>query len=140
MDSNRTRFHLLLGRDDWARCTVDGTSSIFDSVQQAGPSFSWSPARSEVTLGVRVNLFNGAPGNQPPTLDQRRGAAQDRFGNWYWIDASGNELLVNSSGTSVTTHFWASQDEIKRGCNTQDGAFSAVSPQTPATPLAFSGL
>ena len=35
MDSNRTRFHLLLGRDDWAHCTVDGTSSIFDSVQQA---------------------------------------------------------------------------------------------------------
>jgi hypothetical protein len=40
MDSNRTRFHLLLGRDDWARCTLDDDSSIFDTVQLAGPSFS----------------------------------------------------------------------------------------------------
>jgi phage tail-like protein len=140
MDSNRTRFHLLLGRDDWARCTVDGTSSIFDSVQQAGPSFSWSPARSEVTLGVRVNLFASAPGNQPPAIDQRRGAAQDRFGNWYWIDASGNELLVNSSGTSVTTHFWASQDEAARIRLAQDGEFGVLDPQLPAQQLAFSGL
>jgi len=125
MDSNRTHFHLLLGRDDWARCTVDGTSSIFNSVELAGPSFSWSGSRSEVTLGVRINLFRSAAGNQPPTIDERRGAAQDRFGNWYWIDSSGNELLVNTSGTSVTTHFWASQDENTR-CATDDGAFGAV--------------
>ena len=25
MDANGSRFHLLLGRDDWAECTVDGT-------------------------------------------------------------------------------------------------------------------
>jgi phage tail-like protein len=140
MDSNRTRFHLLLGRDDWARCTVDGTSSIFDSVQQAGPSFSWNPARHEVTLGVRVNLFNRAPANLPPTIEQRRGAAQDRFGNWYWIDASGNELLVNSSGTSATTHFWSSQDEIARTRDAENGSFGVLSPQPFAPPLTFSGL
>lgn len=140
MDANRTRFHLLLGRDNWARCTVDGVSSIFDSVQLAGPSFSWSPARSEVTLGVRVNLFRSAQGNVPPTIDQRRGAAQDRFGNWYWIDVSGNELLVNSSGTGVTTHFWSSQDEIARAHEIVDGKFGALSPQAPAQPFLFGGL
>src|SRR5262249_36180205 len=140
MDSNRTRFHLLLGRDEWARNTVDGVSSIFDSVQLAGPSFSWNPARSEMTLGVRVNLFRSAPGNQPPTIDQRRGAAQDRFGNWYWIDASDNELLVNSSGTSVTTHFWSSLDEIARAREVEDGKFGALSPQIPARPFLFSSL
>ncbi|MGZ4873524.1 MAG: phage tail protein, partial [Candidatus Angelobacter sp.] len=140
MDSNRTHFHLLLGRDDWARCTVDGTSSIFDSVELAGPSFSWNGSRSEVTLGVRINLFRSAAGNQPPSIDQRRGAGQDRFGNWYWIDASGNELLVNSSGTSATTHFWASQDENTQSCAGEDGTFGALSPQAPTRPLAFSGL
>ncbi len=139
MDSNRTKFHLLQGRDDWARCTVDGISSMFDSIQQEGPSFSWSASRFEVTLGVRVNLFNSARGNQPPTIEQRRGAAQDRFGNWYWIDSTGNELLVNSSGSSVTTHFWASHDELTH-CNADDGTFSVPSPNIPAQPLAFSGL
>jgi phage tail-like protein len=140
MDSNRTRFHLLLGRDDWARCTLDDGSSMFDTVQLAGPSFSWNPARSEVTLGVRVNLFHSAPGNKPPTIAQRRGAAQDRFGNFYWIDASGNELLVNSSGSSLTTHFWASQDEIVRVRNAADGSFGTLSPEPTPPPLAFSGL
>jgi phage tail-like protein len=140
MDSNRTHFHLLLGRDDWARCTVDGTSSIFDSVELAGPSFSWNASRSEVTLGVRINLFKSAAGNQPPTFSQRRGAGQDRFGNWYWINSSGNELLVNSSGTSATTHFWASQDENTHSCAGEDGTFGVLAAQTPERPLAFSGL
>src|SRR5205085_10711199 len=81
-----------------------------------------------------------AAGNKPPTIGQRRGAAQDRFGNFYWIDASSNELLVNSSGTSVTTHFWASRDEISHGCNANDGGFGVLSPEPPALPLAFSGL
>jgi len=26
MDANGTRFHLLLGRDDWGQCTVDTAS------------------------------------------------------------------------------------------------------------------
>src|SRR5207253_5304950 len=124
----------------WARCTLDDGSLIFDTVQQAGPLFSWNPARSEMTLGVRVNLFHSAPGNKPPTIDQRRGAAQDRFGNFYWIDSSGNELLVNSSGTSVTTHFWASRDEIAGRRNAADGRFGVLSPEPPPPPLAFSGL
>ncbi len=140
MDSNRTRFHLLLGRDDWSRCTLDGSSFIFDSVGREGALFSWNAPRSEITLGARANLFRSAPGNQPPTLDQRRGAAQDRFGNWYWIDATNNELLVNSSGTSLTTHFWSSQDEIARASEPQSGNFGAVTRQSPAQPFAFSGL
>jgi phage tail-like protein len=139
MDSNQTRFHLLLGRDDWAGCTLEGVSSILDTVQPSGQSFSWDSDRSELTLGARVNLFRSVPGNQPPTLDQRRGAGQDRFGNWYWIDSTGTELLVNSSGTSLTTHFWQSSDEISAGCNT-DSMFSAIEPVAPTLPLQFSGL
>jgi phage tail-like protein len=138
MDSNQTRFHLLLGRNDWARCTLDGASSILDTVQPSGQSFSWDCDRSELTLGARVNLFRSVPGNQAPVISQRRGAAQDRFGNWYWISGSGDELLVNSSGTSVTTHFWASADELGRDCGA--GAFGAVEPAAPLLPLAFSGL
>jgi hypothetical protein len=140
MDSNQVRFHLLLGRDDWAGCTNQDGTSIFQPVPDIGPPFSWNSARFEVTLGKRVNLFPSSAGNQPPTIDQRRGVAQDRFGNMYFIGATSDELLVTSSGTSVTTHFWASQDEISPGCNPPDGTFGVLSAASPAPPLIFSGM
>ena len=130
----------LLGRDDWAGCTNQDGTSIFQPVPDIGPPFSWNSARFEVTLGKRVNLFPSSAGNQPPTIDQRRGVAQDRFGNMYFIGATSDELLVTSSGTSVTTHFWASQDEISPGCNPPDGTFGVLSAASPAPPLIFSGM
>jgi phage tail-like protein len=140
MDSNQTRFHLVLGKDDWARYATAGGSGIFQTATDVGPAFSWNVARSELTLGKRVNLFPSAPANQVPTIDQRRGAGQDRFGNWYFIAGLNDELLVTSSGTSATTHFWSSQDELGRACLTEDGAFQAVAPATTSDPLIFSGL
>src|ERR1700722_7453321 len=107
MDSNQTRFQLLLGRDNWAQCVDDSGAPFLSS---SAEEFSWNAARSELTLGARLNVFHTTPGNVAPTLDKRRGAAQDRFGNFYWIAESGTELLVNSAGTSLTTHFWSSTD------------------------------
>ncbi|HLK69143.1 MAG TPA: phage tail protein [Bryobacteraceae bacterium] len=140
MDSNQTRFHLLLGQNDWATCTNADGSSVFQPVPNIGPPFSWNSTRSEITLGKRVNLFQSSPGNQPPTIDQRRGAAQDRFGNWYFIGGSRDELLVTSAGTAVTTHFWSSTDEISQGCNSPDAIFNPVTPPTLPPALVFSGL
>lgn len=140
MDANQTRFHLLLGRGDWARCrNLDSGLPIFEN--PAGqPAFSWDGRRYELTLGLRANLFPSSPANRVPSLSDRRGAAQDRFGNWYWISDTRDELLVNSSGSGVTTHFWASADELVRGCGSADGAFQACAPGTPPSPLLFSGL
>lgn len=137
MDSNQTRFQLVLGWDNWAQCSDSSGASIFNSPAR---EFSWNAGRSEITLGVRLNVFHGAPGKVPPVEDQRRGAAQDRFGNFYWIADSGTELLVNSVGTGVTSHFWASADEASAGCNSPDSAFGVCQQPAPPTPLHFSGL
>jgi len=137
MDANQTRFHLVLGRDNWAQCTDDAGSSILNSPAE---EFSWNAARSEVTLGVRLNVFHSSPGNVQPASDARRGAAQDRFGNFYWIAGPGTELLVNSVGTGVTTHFWASTDESAVACSTPENPFGVCQTQPPAAPLQFSGL
>ena len=137
MDSNQTHFQMLLGLENWAGCTDDTGSPILNSPAR---EFSWNAARAELTLGVRLNVFHSAPGNVPPTLDERRGAAQDRFGNFYWIADSGAELLVNSIGTGVTTHFWASNDEIAAGCGSREGGFGFCQTQPAAAPLGFSGL
>ncbi len=138
IDSNQTRFHLLLGKDDWARCKSDDGAPAFSLDADGGSLFSWT-RRQEITLGERANLFRSAPGNVPPRLEDRRGAAQDRFGNLYWIADSIDELLVTSSGTGATTHFWSSSDEEHRHCPA-DGAFTAAESPAPRSPLRFGGL
>lgn len=138
MNSNQTRFQLLLGRDDWGRCTApDGTPILGGGDGSA--LFSWRNARSELTLGTRVNVFHSSSGNRVPTAGQRRGAAADRFGNIYWISDSQTEILVRSSGTSSTDHFWSSTDEVHQHVS-RLGGFSAHTPPAPSIPLVFSAL
>jgi len=73
MDANLTRYQLLLGYDDWAACTTGDGVPVFDPASGASPGFSWDAARNQVSLGVRVNVFHSTPGNQPPSIDERRG-------------------------------------------------------------------
>jgi phage tail-like protein len=140
MDSNGTRFQLVLGRDNWAQCVDQSGVSILGSANLTGTAFSWDPARNELTLGVRANVFHSAPANVPPSIAERRGAGQDRFGNFYWIADSGVELLVNSSGTSATSHFWSSTDEAVAGCNSPEGTFGFCAVPATPVPLPFSSL
>jgi phage tail-like protein len=142
MDVNGTRFHLLLTRSDWGdRCTADDGQKLAQhfSISAAGvdAAFSWDDRRNELTLGKRVFYFTSTPGNQPANLDARRGAAADVYGNVYWIAPSGNEILVNSSGTRTTTHFWSSLDGM---CERKDGLFWRCFGDGEAQPLAFRGL
>jgi phage tail-like protein len=85
MDVNGTRFHLLLGKDDFARrCQLERELASDEG------TFSWDRTRNELTLGGRVFTFRSAPQNEVPRLEQRRGAAVDAYGHVYWID--GNEI------------------------------------------------
>lgn len=138
MDSNQTRLQLLLGQADWARCTTVDGGPVFGGGDSSA-LFSWRSARSELTLGERINVFRSSSGNRVPRLEQRRGAAADRFGNIYWIADSQTEILVRSSGTSSNDHFWSSNDEVHPHL-AKPGDFAASSPATPPNPLMFSGL
>jgi phage tail-like protein len=138
IDSNQTRYHLLLGANDWARCKRDDGAPVFSPDAVGGKIFSWT-GRNEITLGERANLFHSATGNVPPRLDRRRGAARDRFDNMYWIADSTSEILVTSSGTGATSHFWSSNDETTRHCSAA-GAFADVEVSIPPSPLRFNGL
>lgn len=144
MDANGIRFHLLLGRDDWASCTdQDGVplSLLWSASPPGDPApVSWDCARSELTLTPRVFRFKASPKHVAPAIENRRGAARDRYGNWYWIDATRREILVNSSGTGLTTHFWASGDQTKRREPPQPGGFAECVPENACAPLEFSAL
>ena len=126
MDANGTLFHLLLGRDDWANCLDSELHPLHESwsnsneretVNRSG--IDWDPERNELTLQKRVFQFTNPARSKPPSLKDRRGAARDRFGNWYWIDETRQKIQVNSSGTQATTDFWS---------NTHDNCVHSTAP------------
>ncbi|MDD2897507.1 MAG: phage tail protein [Desulfuromonadaceae bacterium] len=146
MDANGTRFHMLLGEDDWSRCTgEDGHLPVFSapataSPPDAAPLLHWDSDRHELLLHPRLFTFVSSPADSLPTLTRRRGAGCDRFGNWFWIDESEQTILVNSSGTQLTAPFWPLSDTT--GCLRMEdaAAFKPVLNATPAAPLRLCGL
>lgn len=142
MDANGTRFHLLLGRDDWAGCVNAGVKlrDLWDASPPQGADLSWNDQRSELTLEPRLFKFIAAPKDTFPSVQNRRGAGRDVFGNWYWIDETGRRLRVLSSGSNVTSDFWP----VKAGCEcrepTRFGDFQPRQVAAANQPAALSGL
>ncbi len=147
MDANGTHFHLLLGPDDWANC-LDAEkrqlglswASSSDGVVLNKSGVDWSEEHAEVTLQKKLFQFIATPKDTRPALQDRRGAARDRYGNWYWIDQTRTEILVNSSGTLATTHFWSSTDQVK--CNRESATGDFRPPDAPPAKVSWelSGL
>lgn len=141
MDSNGTRFHMLLGENDWALCTgTDGPQSAF-SPPTGGTSspLYWDRDRNELMLHpVRFEFVTPRRDNTP-TLDSRRGSGCDRFGNWYWIDESEQSILVNSSGSQVTSLFWTSPETSECSGMDNDSGFKPL-VETAPLPLKLCGL
>src|SRR5436190_873004 len=98
MDVNGTRFQLLLGRADWQRCTDGAGRALERAWQESGQTdtaeVEWFAPRYELTLRSITPQVVSAPADRPPTPDDRRGAARDRFGNWYWVDESRTGIRV----------------------------------------------
>ena len=121
MDANDTKFHLLLGESDWLRTRRDGVA--------------WDGVRNEITLWPRVFRFTSSKRDIPLDIRERRGAARDAFGNWYWIAPDEHSILVLSSGSQRISTFWPASCDA---CPPQDeGGFRAVTPAaTPVVSLA----
>jgi phage tail-like protein len=141
MDVNRTRFQLLLGRADWSRCTDGSGRSLATAWGEDGGTgiaqLEWFAARDELTLRGLTPRVVSAPADRAPVPDDRRGAARDRFGNWYWVDQSRTAIRVGSS-KQPSTHFWAAADEAAA----HDARFGDFADLTPPElpPLTFGGL
>jgi phage tail-like protein len=143
MDANGTRFHLLLGRDDWAQCTVGSKTlqEIWELLPSEGSSgFSWNEERNELTLEPRLFKFTAAPKDTFPLLENRRGAGRDRYGNWYWIDEASLKLRVRSIGSGQVTDFWPLDQKCRSPRPSSRGDFTPLNEEQPATPLKLSGL
>ena len=96
MDVNGTRFHLLSGRSDWASHL--GASEV-----------AWDEQRGSVTLAPRL-IRLPERGGQTLDLEQRRGAAGDRYGNFYWIDTDRQSLRFRPPGAADSKVWWSVED------------------------------
>lgn len=96
-DVNGTRFHLLLGRRDW------------EPLLPADGGLAFDEERNGVGLEAQLFRFSTPPGDRPPRLEDRRGAARDRYGNWYWIgtdEGDEREVRFLPPGATASERFW----------------------------------
>lgn len=147
MDSNSTRYHLFLNERDWAFCAAEPDDALGrHTPDSAGKSFDlpprteWNAKQGALTLAALEPKFTSAPGDVLPQDTERRGAARDRFGNWYWIDAAQNVVRVLSSGSNRPSHFWRAGDVIGKRSAHRDETFLPKTPATLVIPLRLSGL
>jgi phage tail-like protein len=98
MDTNGTRFQLLLDAADWRRCA--GLEP--DAVE----GLAWDRELRAVTLPWELSLFLAGKGDRTFAPADRRGAAADRHGNIYWIAEDERHLLVRSAATGRTSVYW----------------------------------
>ncbi|MFZ4795465.1 MAG: phage tail protein, partial [Blastocatellia bacterium] len=152
MDVNGTKFHLLLGQDDWSNCTVDGNT--LKSLWSTSPplpgrgGLEWNDQYQDLRLNAKLVKYIASPKDvsspEPQSVDQllaqRRGAGRDSCGNWYWIDQSKNKILVLSTGSGATSNFWYPGMADKSNDSTHQGGFAPVVAPAPPEPLTLSGL
>jgi phage tail-like protein len=145
MDANGTRFHLLLGQGDWAGC-LDGEGvrlgeRLAASADAAGLPLEWDAAQG--VLQLRARLFRFRPTGRVEELapEARRGAARDRYGNWYWIADDGRGLLARSAAAGARpARFWPVLEPPARPAPTAAGFRACPPPAPAAAPPPLRGL
>lgn len=148
MDANGTRFYLFFGRPDWAKWsgvlrTPDKEELVllgkaWESDVQHEIGLSWNKEREELTLDPR--LFTFAPNGSAPSVENRRGAGRDRFGNWYWIDETSLRIRVLSAGSRTANDFWRLPERCACPKTTSSGKFESLNELAPLPPVKLSGL
>ncbi len=143
MDANGTRFELLLGRADWERCTdVDVRASLqelwVDSPPPSEPSnLGWDEVQQDLLLRPELQLFQAGASDRPVRLEDRRGAACDRFGNWFWISDDRRSIQVRNAGDATVRTYWPVP--VPTG-SASPGDFHPSVPTAPAAALELGGL
>ena len=129
LDVNGTKHHLLLGEADWRVAT------------ESSPQVEWSARAQALRLKAKLFRFPKPPADQPPRLSNRRGVANDRLGNWYWVDETRQAIRFTSaqlSASGESRHFWRSAD-WRPPAQTR-GDFNDAAPAAAPPTYLFGGL
>jgi len=115
MDANATRFELILGRADWARCfEVEPASGDVtrlgdywnDRPTREAVGLGWDSERSELTLRKEMTIFAASPSDRRVVESDRRAAGADAFGNLYWIGPDGRSIYTRGVERRGERIFW----------------------------------
>jgi len=123
VDLNGTRFHLIKGEADWLRCQEEED-------ERRGPlvHMGWDGDSRSLTLNPLLSLFPHDKRDMPLSPSDRRGAAADHFGNWYWIASDRRRIFWQPSGSRRPVVFWAL---TPRPAPAPTGEFRSVPAQAP---------
>ena len=145
MDVNGTKFHLLLGFDDWSRCSsADGKSlreiwqNEIEGKTDTEQTFDWNDEKNAITLHRNLFQFETSPKDKPPDLNVRRGATRDRYGNWFWIDETGTKIKVLSVGSKTVSDFYPATENISENKNAGD--FQPIETGVNNAAVSFRGV
>lgn len=135
MNADGQRFHLLLGVGDWGGGRIDARNtlaSVWARPIGERPAIApgWDEERHELTLAPIRDRAASTPGEAVLSLDDRRAAASDAFGNVYWIGSDATQLYVQSRGDGSITRFWP-DPRAKRPIHTTFAACGDVLPARP---------
>jgi phage tail-like protein len=135
MDANQTRFHLVFGRDDWFGPEAGSPP------QQLG--LEWRASDSTVGLTETLYVFPVSSSAAPLSAADRRGAAQDQYGNTYWVAPARDEILFQAATQNnvqqPAQHFWSGKDVSLAPDQGDPAGFAPVSVAS-ATSFVFGGL
>lgn len=142
-DANGSRFELLLGEDDWGRCTFgDGehagrTLAQVWSDNRADEDLVFEPVQQNLMLAPRIARFRAPRGDVPADPERRLGAASDAFGNVYWVAEGGTRIdVLNGGARTPSVHSTAAEPEAPA----PRGDFAPLAPRAPAPAASLRGL
>src|ERR1700722_16689266 len=124
MDANQTRFQLVFGEADWFGDSPSGSPPA--------AALEWRATDATVGLPQQIFVFPVPPGAPVLSAADRRGAAQDRYGNYYWVAPAQDEILFLGPGQQQSQHFWSASDLASASSQSTFGIFSP----TAAAPTA----
>ena len=137
MDANNTRYHAFITRADWAQCYGDPhhthvprTKAKVAGSQVLPEGTGWYS--NALTLAPLTYEHKAAPNDTAPEPQDRRGAARDRFGNVYWIDAARTAIRMFGSGAKTAVHYWRAGDSV--ACDVPNDSDEFAPSSTPAPP------
>lgn len=144
VDVNDSRFHLLLSASDWfgwqGSVAKVSHSEVTDPDVESEPDLIWDEASASLMLRPLLFRFQAAASDLPLTVDARRGAARDRFGNWYWIDEAGTGIRFLPACQKESEHFWSGVDVPAAVLSPPTMDFAPLEPPAPFGAVSLRGL
>ncbi len=149
MDVQGSRYHLIYGVEDWARC-VDSASGLslgglWHDEDLGLPSatrtaLDYDGALRVLRLRRETPLFRRAGRTLPLSESSRRGAGRDSYGNWYWIAHDRRSIVWRPHGGEASVLWWSVTDPGQTCTAAGGSGFAACVPQPPHSGMVLQGL